>query len=284
MIKAIITDVDGVIVGTKKGINFPYPSPEIIQALSKIRQSGIPVILCTAKATYANTEIILRAHLNNAHITNGGATIIDPLDKKVLAKHVISPDIIYQLTKGALEKNILVELHTEDNFLVQKSQLNYLVEKHAEIMQKQPIVVENLLDEVNKNDIIKFFMIPQSEKEMPIVEEVLTPVKDKITFIQTHHPTMLPAQIAAITSLGVSKRHASEEIIKNLGFSFADVLGIGDTLGDWKYMELCGYVGTTGNDNKLQALAKTKGEGNYFIGKSADDDGALDILTFFKLA
>jgi hypothetical protein len=33
MIKAVLLDVDGVIVGTQTGINFPYPSESVIKGL-----------------------------------------------------------------------------------------------------------------------------------------------------------------------------------------------------------------------------------------------------------
>ncbi len=48
MVKLIITDVDGVIVGHKVGVNFPYPSQKVIEALKEVKLS-IPVVLCTGK-------------------------------------------------------------------------------------------------------------------------------------------------------------------------------------------------------------------------------------------
>jgi len=44
MIKAIILDVDGVIVGEKIGFNSPYPHPDVINRLKKIRQKGISLV------------------------------------------------------------------------------------------------------------------------------------------------------------------------------------------------------------------------------------------------
>lgn len=79
MIKAIITDVDGVIVGDKKGVNFPLPNERVIERLKAIKKSGIPVILCTGKPTYATEDIIRKAELDNPHITDAGAFIYNPL-------------------------------------------------------------------------------------------------------------------------------------------------------------------------------------------------------------
>ncbi|HUQ85673.1 MAG TPA: HAD hydrolase family protein [Candidatus Limnocylindrales bacterium] len=58
MIKAIITDVDGVIIGEKIGYNSPHPHSAVLSALKDIRGKGIPVALCTAKPYYAILDII----------------------------------------------------------------------------------------------------------------------------------------------------------------------------------------------------------------------------------
>ena len=49
MIKAIITDIDGVIVGKKHGVNFPLPNDDVIQKLKNLHKTGFPIVLCTAK-------------------------------------------------------------------------------------------------------------------------------------------------------------------------------------------------------------------------------------------
>ena len=47
-------------------------------------------------------------------------------------------------------------------------------------------------------------------------------------------------------------------------------------------MKMCQYAATVGNESQeLKDLVKTKGEGNYFIGSSVDDNGFLDILDHF---
>ncbi|MCL4365842.1 hypothetical protein M1437_01295 [Patescibacteria group bacterium] len=43
MVKLIVLDVDGVIVGHKPGINFPYPNQKVIETLKAVCQKGIPV-------------------------------------------------------------------------------------------------------------------------------------------------------------------------------------------------------------------------------------------------
>ncbi len=86
MIKGIILDIDGVIVGEKIGFNSPNPHIEVIKKLKEIREQGIVIVLCTAKPHYSIQTIINEAKLNNLHITNGGGVIIDPIDNIFLKK------------------------------------------------------------------------------------------------------------------------------------------------------------------------------------------------------
>jgi len=84
MIKAIITDVDGVIVGDKTGVNFPLPNATIIRKLKELKKSGIPIILCTGKPSYTINDIIIKAELDNPHISDAGfIDIVDYFIKKV---------------------------------------------------------------------------------------------------------------------------------------------------------------------------------------------------------
>jgi hydroxymethylpyrimidine pyrophosphatase-like HAD family hydrolase len=87
-----------------------------------------------------------------------------------------------------------------------------------------------------------------------------------------------------ITNKHVSKKIAVEKVMQNLNVSFDNALAVGDSVSDWTYMGLAGYVGTLDNAKReLKELVKTKGNGKYTVGKSVDENGLLDILTFFQL-
>jgi hydroxymethylpyrimidine pyrophosphatase-like HAD family hydrolase len=86
MIKGVILDVDGVIVGEKIGFNSPYPNDLVYKALSQIRKAGIFVSLCTAKPYFSIYPIIEKAELDNFHICDGGAVLINPVSQQILEK------------------------------------------------------------------------------------------------------------------------------------------------------------------------------------------------------
>ena len=126
MIKAIILDVDGVIVGEKIGYNSPYPHKDVLNALKKVREKGITVCLCTAKPHYAITEIIKRAGLQNPHISDAGAVIIDPIDNIIVEKHVLEKRLVKKILQVLLDKDTYSEFYTVDDYFIQKNRVKLI--------------------------------------------------------------------------------------------------------------------------------------------------------------
>ena len=102
MIKAIICDVDGVIVGKKHGVNFPLPNDLVIQRLKALHTKGIPVVFCTGKFQHGIFELVRKANLRNPHITDGGALIINPLDNKIVKEHNLTQNLVQKIESALL--------------------------------------------------------------------------------------------------------------------------------------------------------------------------------------
>lgn len=86
-----------------------------------------------------------------------------------------------------------------------------------------------------------------------------------------------------ITAPGVSKKHAAVEIAESINVPLRSILGIGDNLADWQFMELCGYTAAMGNaTDDLKELVSARGDKGY-VGKSIDKNGILDILNHYAL-
>lgn len=199
MIKAIITDVDGVIVGKKRGVNFPLPNQTVTNKLKELHQKGIPVILCTAKFNFAIHKIIRSANLQNPHITDGDALVIDLLSNKIITKHVFDKKLAEDIAKSCIEKNIYLELYGADEYFVQKSQANDFTKKRTELLQKEPKIVNTLIDQVPKTDAIKFIAFAKNDKDKTLIDSIVNKFKNKINFIWSGHPALVPYKIGIIT-------------------------------------------------------------------------------------
>jgi HAD superfamily hydrolase (TIGR01484 family) len=285
MVKALVIDVDGVIVGKRLGINFPLPTKQVINVLRSLNKKGIPVVLCTAKFNHAVKEIITQAELHNPHITDGGALIIDPLNDKIIKTHFFNKALARQIVSTAIKNHIYTEVYGVNDYYLQKNHISQFTETRMKILQKEHIAVASILDRLQDIDVIKIINFAHNMEEKRQIEALHKGITEQIHAIWSTHPAMYPTEGMILTIKGVSKKTATQEVFDYLKISLHEALGVGDSLADWNFMSLCKYAGVVGNaSNELMTKAKLKGEGNYFFAPSADEDGFLQILDYFKLA
>lgn len=281
MKKAIILDVDGVIIGEKKGVNTPHPHPDVMTVLKRVRASGIPVVLCTAKPAFGIEYEIKEAQLDNPHIADGGGLLVDNKGK-VYEKFTLETSLAKRVIKRLLEKGVYTEVYTADDYIIQANQEGDITDKHAFVLQRKPRVVESLLDFCENNEITKIMQVVADESYKTFGEEVFAPFKSESTMIWGVHPPILPLQFGIITSLGISKPQGAKNIAKILDIPIENMLAVGDSTSDWKFMNLCGYVGAMGNATpELKELVKSKGDGKYMVGAHVDNNGIIDILNWY---
>jgi HAD superfamily hydrolase (TIGR01484 family) len=284
MINAIILDIDGVIVGEKTGFNSPSPHKEVLRALNLVKSRGIPIALCTAKPYFSITDIIEDAKLNNPHITDAGAVIIDPLDNIVIEKHIIEKNKAEEVLKDCIANNIYVEFYTSDDYFIQQNQTGPITTQHTHILMKAPKPLDAIVEESLKYEITKIIPVALNKEDQARVNTILQKYTSQLSLSWAVHPVALPLQFAILTDKNSSKRKGAESIGHSLGVSFSDVLGVGDSTSDWNFMELCGYAATLENGSaEIKKLITAKGPENSHTGKSVDENGILDILNYFKL-
>lgn len=280
MEKAIILDVDGVIIGEKKGVNTPHPHPDIMASLRAIRSNGIPVILCTAKPAFGIEYEIKNAELDNPHIADGGGLLVDNKGK-VYEKYTLETSLAKEIIKTLLEKGVYTEVYTADDYFIQADQENDITDKHAFVLQRRPQVVKSLLDLCDKHEISKIMQVVRDESCKPFGDEVFSPFRERSTMIWAIHPPIVPLQFGIITALGISKPQGVKNISKILGIPLENILAVGDSNSDWKFMSICGYVGAMGNASEaLKDNVKLRGCHGY-IGGSVDENGLLEILDWY---
>ena len=282
-IKAIILDVDGVIVGDKAGFNAPYPPPEVISKLKQIREKGVYVILCSAKPYYSVKKIVDDAHLNNIQTALAGAILVDPLSLEIIKKHAIDNGIVVDLIKQLSENNIYTEIYTAEKYYIQKDQKNEITKLHNFTLSFEPIMVDDLVNQVKNSEIVKILPVTKTDQEKKIVEQIFSDFKEKLVIGWSTHPAIKGYFFGNITASGISKKQSVLEIINLYKIKTEEILGVGDSLTDWDFIEVCGYVGAMGNAvDELKRLVSTKGSNGY-IGKSVDENGILDIFKYFDL-
>ncbi len=285
MIKGIISDVDGVIIGEKIGYNSPHPHKDVSAALQVVREKGITISLCTAKPYYSILEEIKRSNLHNSHIADAGAVIIDPIEKNIVQKHVLGKGLVKEILQTALDASVYGEFYTVDGYFIQHDRVSKFTDTHTHILQREPVLLADIVSESEKYEITKIMMIARDNEDRQRVSGLLEQFKSKASISWGVHPIALPLQFGIITALGSSKKQGAEAVVKSLGVSFDEILGIGDSTSDWSFIQLCGYGATLSNGSEeLKEKLQSKGEGRYCISKhSVDENGILQILKQFSL-
>ena len=284
MIQAIVLDIDGVIIGNKKGFNWPLPNVEVLSTLKKLCEEGIVVSLCTSKGTFAAKEIIEKAHLDNLHIGDGGAVIVDFIKNKTFEINFIEKDFIKKLVTEFQKNNIYLELYNSTGYFIdKKTASNNLRSKHAKILYQQPKIVDNLLDKVDNIEIVKIMPIPKNENEKNIVIDIFQSFKKDLTLQWGVHPTAHPAEFGAITKKGISKGESVKKIFNFYKIPLKNILGVGDGMTDWGFIKLCGYKGIMGNSSEELKKALNQKDKNSFTGTGVNENGLLSIFKYFKL-
>ncbi len=272
MVKLIVLDVDGVIVGHKVGVNFPLPNEKVISSLKKIREQGIPIVLCSGKYNRAIEPIIFKAHLNNPHITDAGSLILDPLAKKIIHAYTLDKQVASDIAKICLQNGIHIEAYSTERLFMQKDKITEMLHHRIKILQVEPVLVDSLIETINQQNIIKLLPVVTTSEEKKKLENLLMPFRDKANLVWSMHPATKPWEYYLITALDVSKGNSVKEVAQDLEISLDDTLGVGDTLGDWEFMKLCGYTATMGDaPEELKKLCQ-------FTGPSVDEDGILKIF------
>ncbi len=288
MIQAVVLDVDGVIVGDQEGVNFPHPHGEVIECLKRVRQKGIYVSLCTGKPAFAIKKIVNGAYLNNMHIVDGGAAGIDPIEKQVSFKYVIGKEKVLLLAHFYQRNNIFMEFHTGDEYILSKTQVNEqtkgFIRLHINVLEKKPeIVDDNSL--LRKKDIVKIILMARDAEQKRFISETFQhQFAQDLELNWTMNPSLLNWKVGLVTLKGVSKRKGVENISKYLNVPLDNILGIGDTMIDWSFIEICGYGGTMANaSEKLKDLVLQKGKRYGFVGRGVNENGVIDVLKHFGL-
>ncbi len=277
-IKHLVLDIDGVILGSKLEHNFPFPTKKVADRINEISNSGVKISLCTGKPSFAVRILMNHFPLNNFHISDGGAVVFNPIVDSFLFKKTLDSQIVKSILGIPLEFPESWQLYTLQSKYIERAKFNPKTIEDKRIMPW--VEVDNLPQIVEEAEITKLELVYPPESE-DLLKRALAKFEDKITVQWTHVASLLPNKILIITAKDIDKRSSVQEMLKHVNSSLDNVLAVGDTLMDWKFMEGSGYLATMGNaSDEMKELVRSKGG---FIGGHTENDGLLDIFDHFKL-
>ncbi len=280
MIKAIILDVDGVILGHQDGVNFPLPSHPIQSALQNLSKSDLPISLCSAKATFALEPIAVACHLKSHHIADAGATLINIMTGEKIS-FSIPQETCARLSKDLLALKVYTEWYScNDKYFT-------LPDGNKVIREARTVLFNNreaLLSIPPKSEeIIKIIVLPESPYQRDEVTKIMNKYPE-LSLTWGFNPSKIPADSGYISIKSATKRTGVERLAKLNGVPLSDTLAVGDSTSDWTFMELCGYCSTLSNGTtELKELVNSRAERGFTSEKGIDNDGLLDIFKHFSI-
>lgn len=279
MIRAAILDIDGIILGHKDGVNFPLPSPAVIEHLQTLAKQ-MPVSLCSVKPYFAVEPIIQACGLENwFHITDAGASLVN---KSTNTRETTSLDSHAIKFLNALEDaNIYTEWYSGDKFNILSADHSFLIESRAKLLGKIPVVQQP----TKKTVVDKIIILPLDDIQTTSLNTIASKFTKYFTVHWGVNPSKIPQMAAFVTNPLATKRTGAQRLAELHKVPLIKTLAMGDSTNDWTYMEPCGYVATLSNgESELKELIRTRKNDGYVSGKSIDEDGFIDALKFFALA
>lgn len=281
MIKAIILDVDGVIVGTKQDINFPHPSTHITDLLREINKTT-PISLLTGKASFMVQKAMVQLGIDTFHVSDGGARIWNPITNEVAYEATLDKECVRSIVKQLDTYHIAYALYgTKDYYAFAQYKDEPIIKRYAPIAGKMPQIISSIddIDDV----IIKMNTFGIDKKQDELLKQIAAEHEDKTSSSVGSHPVLLPHHIRVFVAQGVSKYSGFQHLLKQRSVAKEDVLGVGDTIHDWEFIEHCGYKGIMGNATKELMQKYNQQDPKQHLGGHVDEDGILDIFKYFKL-
>lgn len=275
MKKIFFFDVDGVIIGTRKGFNYPLPHPDVIEFLKKLKKDGNHVCLCTGRAACGVKEIVRLAELTDLHITDGGIVISNPVNGDLFRCLSLPKMPAKNLVDAFLKNNIYLEIYTTKDYYVLKSKICDYTTIHEEILGCAPVVVDSFDQVLSAEEITKIFLITKGIEEKETVDKLFNSLNADLKTTWSTNPNMPDCNLSWISPKGISKAEAVKIVAKHYGVELLNCVGFGDTETDIEFVLECGESVTfESGEESIRMMVLEKGG---VILKGVDVNGVLDI-------
>lgn len=280
--KAIVLDIDGVIVGSKIGLNSPLPHPDVIAKIKEAQDRGIYVTLCTGRASFCTEHVANSLGLDSFCVTDGGALFCNFHTHEYTEKHLLSKNDLNYIVNIMLENNIPITLKNFANYNFLETQKCAGITSLAKAVNTTPKYVSDFSDIINCGEVTNIVLISHSMEERLKIENILSSMNlDNVSIGWTKNSIEPKYHYAVVSSNSATKSLGILKLFEIEGISFDNALGVGDTAHDWQFMQHCKYVSAMGNaTDELKELVETHGDYGY-IGESVNKNGIIGILNRF---
>ncbi len=241
MYKAIFMDVDGTIRDSKRILK-----KRTIEAIKKVSESGIIVVLCSGRPRKYTEDISKKCHASRYIITSNGGEIYDYQEKKVMYASVMDKKACLELYKIAQKADIRYIMNVGDRRTVNKLH----VFDGSEVKLK--IDIETFLKE---NDVIQCTLADSKYETIKNLRQDIEKVKN--IEIKNLHKSLINSNYPKrgtiyydIANCDSCKGVAVKKLCEILNIDLKDVIAMGDSDNDLSMFDIVGHSVAMGNANE----------------------------------
>lgn len=262
-IKLLATDIDGTLLNSQHQL-----TPRTEEALKKVIQQGILVILATGKTRSSALDTIQRLNLDTPGVYSQGLMIYNA-DGTIRHQQSLDNHISEKIIRYAETNQCSLLAYSDDQiYTSERDDYTDIVIRYHEPI---PQAVGPLMALLSQRPFNKFMFVSEPEHITHIRDELTPLIQGQATLTQalTNMLEVLPA--------GASKGAGLKRLLDDLNMNPQDVLAIGDGENDIEMIQLAGIGVAVAN-----AMPKLKAVADYIVA-SNDEDGLVEAIERFIL-
>jgi Cof subfamily protein (haloacid dehalogenase superfamily) len=229
MIPLVVLDLDGTLIGAQGVVQSC-----VWDAAERVREAGIKLVVCTGRPAFGVAQrVAQRLGPTSPHVFQSGAHIAYP-DGETLKASALREATARHIIEQARKLGSVLELYTPSNLFVERK--TDMSEAHAKMIGVNAIV-RDLEDVVANEPVVRAqWIVPIDE-----IAAVTGISGDGVQVSSATSPALKDTAFVSVTREGVSKASAIRHVAEVLRVPLADVMAVGDSLGDLSMLEIVGH-------------------------------------------
>lgn len=256
MIKLIAMDIDNTITSYKNHI----PKKNIL-AIRKAYKQGIKIVLASGRPENSILDVAHRLGIeNNCYVISfNGSRIRDLSSNRVLFNVNLPKKQFCELLQLAKQENIFAHTYKDNTIVTEKN--NFYSRFEAKLIKFEIKEVENLVEEINENDILKVLLLESPKKLRKAATHIIPQIQHKMS-ASFSAPFLLD-----ISASGADKGTSLKNLAEYLGINRDDIIAFGDNFNDKTMIEYAGTGVVMGNAcSEMKKIADVIAPPCYFAG------------------
>jgi Cof subfamily protein (haloacid dehalogenase superfamily) len=265
----LVLDIDGTLLNKNGQISMTDKS-----AISKARQNGTIVSLCTGRTTLAAYKVLRELNLDGAHIFFDGTLVYDPQKDLEVYSRPIPPELVEEMAEYALREKMPLDLFSRTHYYV--TELSWRTDLRRDFFGIQATVCDfhNIW---KRQIIIKGGMALKTPEETELAKKFAHDFANRLNLTWSVTPSFPDLRFINVVCQGTSKGLALEALCQHLEIGLGQVCAIGDGEND------ISLISTAGLGIAMQnSTDELKSRSSYITG-NVEQSGVAQAIRKFIL-